>query len=243
MACDYDGFPLDEELKDAAQKAAKSMGRGDANIEDQIRSANSLVQGLKIIGDDRHSEVTSALDALFKKFLNGISKTERELKLAIEKCAMHQAADAEPAAEDEPKEEAAERLDPLVMLVSFLLSFSSRTATRERLHIFTTNYDRLIEYGADLAGLHLLDRFVGCLEPVFRSSRLDIDMHYNPPGIRGEPRYLEGVVRLTKLHGSLDWVYRNGFVRKVGLPFGPQDDHPAINDHPKRFHDGLSELS
>ena len=118
------------------------------------------------------------------------------------------------------------------MLVSFLLSFSSRTATRERLHIFTTNYDRLIEYGADLAGLHLLDRFVGCLEPIFRSSRLDIDMHYNPPGIRGEPRYLEGVVRLTKLHGSLDWVYRNGFVRKVGLPFGPQDDHPAINDQP-----------
>jgi hypothetical protein len=118
------------------------------------------------------------------------------------------------------------------MLVSFLLSFSSRTATRERLHIFTTNYDRLIEYGADLAGLHLLDRFVGCLEPIFRSSRLDIDMHYNPPGIRGEPRYLEGVVRLTKLHGSLDWVYRNSFVRKVGLPFGPQDDHPAINDQP-----------
>ena len=90
----------------------------------------------------------------------------------------------------------------------------------------------VIEYGADLAGLHLLDRFVGGLEPIFRSSRLDIDMHYNPPGIRGEPRYLEGVVRLTKLHGSLDWIYRNGFVRKVGLPFGPQDDHPAINDKP-----------
>ena len=27
-------------------------------------------------------------------------------------------------------------------------------------------------------------------------------MHYNPPGIRGEPRYLEGVARFTKLHGS-----------------------------------------
>ena len=75
------------------------------------------------------------------------------------------------------------------------------------LHISSTAW--LIEYGVDLAGLHLLDRFVGCLEPIFRSSRLDIDMHYNPSGIRGEPRYLEGVVRLTKLHGSLDWVYRN----------------------------------
>lgn len=232
MACDYGGSPLDDKLKDAAQQAAVAMGRGEANIEDQIRATNALAQGLKILGDDRHTEVISALDALFKKFLNGISKTERDLKSAVEKCAAPESADAEPDADEKAGEEASEKLDPLVMLVSFLLSFSSRTATRERLHIFTTNYDRLIEYGADLAGLHLLDRFVGCLEPIFRSSRLDIDMHYNPPGIRGEPRYLEGVVRLTKLHGSLDWVYRNGFVRKVGLPFGPQDDHPAINDQP-----------
>ena len=232
MACNYDGFPLDDKLKDAAKKAAEAMGRGEANIEDQIRAANALAQGLKILGDDRQTEVTSALAALFKKFLNGISKTERHLKSAVEKCAASEPADADTVVEGKAEEEAAEKLNPLVMLVSFLLSFSSRTATRERLHMFTTNYDRLIEYGADLAGLHLLDRFVGCLEPIFRSSRLDIDMHYNPPGIRGEPRYLEGVVRLTKLHGSLDWVYRNGFVRKVGLPFGPQDNHPAINDQP-----------
>lgn len=73
-------------------------------------------------------------------------------------------------------------------------------------NIFTTNYDRLIEAGADVAGLRLIDRFVGALSPIFRSSRMDVDMHYNPPGIRGEPRYLEGVARFTKLHGSLDWI-------------------------------------
>lgn len=78
------------------------------------------------------------------------------------------------------------------------MSFASRSGTRDRLNIFTTNYDRIIEEGADLAGLHLLDRFIGHLNPVFRTSRLDIDMHYNPPGIRGEPRYLEGVARYTK---------------------------------------------
>lgn len=228
MVCDYTGFPLAEKLKDAAEKAAKAMGRGAANIEDQIRAANALAHGLDIIGDEKHTEIIAALNALFTKFLNGISQTERNIKNAVEKAAENIHSDAEGT----DQESANEKLDTLVMLVSFLLSFSSRTATRERLHIFTTNYDRLIEYGFDLAGLHLLDRFVGCLEPIFRSSRLDIDMHYNPPGIRGEPRYLEGVVRLTKLHGSLDWVYRNGFVRKVGLPFGPQDDHPAINDNP-----------
>lgn len=109
------------------------------------------------------------------------------------------------------------------------MSFASRTGTRDRLNIFTTNYDRVIEVGAELAGLHILDRFVGNLMPIFRSSRLDLDMHYNPPGIRGEPRYLEGVVRFTKLHGSLDWVQANDDIRRIGLPFGAKDISPYMH--------------
>src|SRR5205823_9231741 len=88
---------------------------------------------------------------------------------------------------------------PADLLASFLLSFASRAGTRDRLQLFTTNYDRFVEFGCDRAGIRLIDRFVGAIEPVFRASRLNIDMHYNPPGIRGEPRYLEGVIRLTKL--------------------------------------------
>jgi hypothetical protein len=100
------------------------------------------------------------------------------------------------------------------------MSFASRTGTRDRLHVFTTNYDRFIEAGAEVAGLHLLDRFVGSVAPIFRSSRLDLDLHYNPPGIRGEPRYLEGVARFTKLHGSLDWIDHKGNICRLGMPFG-----------------------
>ena len=115
-------------------------------------------------------------------------------------------------------------------LVSFLMSFASRTGTRDRLHLFTTNYDRLIEAGAETAGMHLLDRFVGTLAPIFRSSRLDLDMHYNPPGIRGEPRYLEGVARFTKLHGSLDWVNRERNILRLGIPFGAEKLEPYLNN-------------
>jgi hypothetical protein len=57
---------------------------------------------------------------------------------------------------------------------------------------------------------------------------LDIDMHYNPPGIRGEPRYLEGVARFTKLHGSLDWISTEGQIRKIGLPFGSEEIEPYL---------------
>lgn len=218
MDFDYTGFPFEDVLKVAAEKSASLMGRGRANIEDQIRTAIALSQGLEILKNNKAKEIRAALDDLFKRFLNSISETERNIQKAID--------------QHSQKAEADDELDALLMLVSFLLSFSSRTATRERLNIFTTNYDRLIEFGADLAGLHIIDRFIGYLEPIFRSSRLEIDMHYNPPGIRGEPRYLEGVIKLTKLHGSLDWVYKDGYVRKVGLPFGPSTSHSTLIDNP-----------
>ena len=72
----------------------------------------------------------------------------------------------------------------------------------------------------------------GFLDPVFRSSRINVDMHYNPPGIRGEPRYLEGVVKLTKLHGSIDWRSQAGKIKRIGLSFGPSESHPEIPTKP-----------
>jgi hypothetical protein len=86
----------------------------------------------------------------------------------------------------------------------------------------------VIEAGAEMAGLHLIDRFVGTLSPIFRSSRLNIDMHYNPPGIRGEPRFLEGVTRFTKLHGSIDWIDTGEDIRRLGLPFGSTAIDPFL---------------
>jgi hypothetical protein len=85
-----------------------------------------------------------------------------------------------------------------------------------------------------LAGLRIVDRFVGALSPVFRSSRIEVDMHYNPPGIRGEPRFMEGVVRLTKLHGSLDWRYdfAVGAIRRYAVPFGAPANHTDIPAKP-----------
>ena len=114
------------------------------------------------------------------------------------------------------------------------MSFASRAASRERLHIFTINCDRLIERGCDLAGLRIIDRFVGAIEPGFRFSRLQIDMHYTPPGIRGEPRHLEGVIHLTKLHGSLDWRYEQQRLFRTALPFAADDNYPSTPLSPRQ---------
>lgn len=202
------------EIENAAKDSAKKIGRNEPNNEDRIRVANELIKGLTILSGSadipdittKLAQLCSDFETVIEEFTNGIFQIEANI------------AGAKPE----------ERESAFNKLVLFLMSFASRTGTRDRLNIFTTNYDRLIEAGADVAGLRLIDRFVGALSPVFRSSRMDIDMHYNPPGIRGEPRYLEGVARFTKLHGSLDWVDVGGNIRKIGLPFGAKSIKPFL---------------
>ncbi len=227
------------EVKRAAREGAQRLGRKEPNIEDQVRTVNELIGGLRILasaaegddGDDDKPEPSattalqaweSALDATLAGLMKGLLATERGIATAL----------SGGQALSDSQDDASARVRRL--LGGFLLPFASRTGTRERTHIFTTNYDRLIERGCDLLGLRLVDRFVGALAPVFHSSRLGIDLHYNPPGIRGEPRYLEGVVRFTKLHGSVDWrnVRQSGgpSIQRCGLPFGAADNHPDVRD-------------
>jgi hypothetical protein len=205
--------PLVAEVDAAARSSAERLGRGSPNIEDQIRAALQLVGGLDVMGDDRAQRWRAELDRVLRGLVTGLLSCERDVRTTSS---------------------GTSETSALVRssLVSFLLTFASRSASRERLQLFTTNYDRFIEFGCDLAGLRPLDRFVGSLEPRFRASRLDVDMHYNPPGIRGEPRYLEGVLGFTKLHGSLDWRLDGEFLRRVGLPFGADDDHPGVPEEP-----------
>jgi hypothetical protein len=207
------GTKYDEKIRAHAAKSATEMGRGNPNVEDQIRSALVLIEALTLMQSEGNSaSLKVALDNRLKSFLQAILAMEQAISVA----------------DDEDWKAA------VSVLQSFILSFASRSSSRERLHIFTTNYDRLIEYGCDLAGLRTIDRFVGALEPVFRSSRLDVDYHYNPPGIRGEPRFMEGVVRLSKLHGSIDWHLdeRTRRIVRRGIMFGASDDHPAIPESP-----------
>lgn len=213
-----------DEIEISAKKAANKAGRGDEpNIEDQIRTINDLIKGLEIYFSDLEKD--EGIDNEVDEESEGSDDTEhlenlQILKEDLEKGIVEFAnavLEAENKIVNSGNEEAAE------YLMNFLLSFASRIATRERLNIFTINYDRVLEFGAELAGLHLIDRFVGSISPIFRSSRLNIDMHYNPPGIRGEPRYLEGVINFTKLHGSLDWIEKDGVVRRFSLPYGAKD--------------------
>lgn len=196
-----------------AERGAKTMGRGAVNIEDQFRSALAVLEGFDVLDSSKAAKLKTAMDAQLKKFLGSLLATESGIARG----------------RDNESRKKAE-----ILLQSFLLSFASRSASRERLHVFTSNYDRLIEQGCDLAGLRIIDRFVGALNPVFRSSRAEVDVHYNPPGIRGEPRFMEGVLRLTKLHGSLDWHFdkEGQQIHRKGIPFGAPNTHTDMPQNP-----------
>lgn len=188
-----------------AAESAKRAGRGKSNFEDEIRVANELARGLSILGKTKESE----------KLAKEIRKKLSELvtSLLINEAVLKKD----------------EKGTAWKLVGNFLMSFATRSGGKDRLGLFTTNYDRVLEETADRVGLRFVDRFVGALEPIFRSSRLNVDYHYNPPGIKAEPRYLEGVVRYTKLHGSLDWFQSDERVRKVGIPFGAKSAEPYLD--------------
>lgn len=200
-----------DKIKSWADKSALEFGRGSANIEDDFRSAIELLQGLKIQGDADAEKLEKEINGQLDKFIRNIIKTEKEFNKS-------------------PKYQEA-----LNVLKSFLISFSSRTATRERTNIFTTNYDRFIELALDNAGILTIDRFVGKIKPIFRTTKLELDYHYNPPGIRGEPRYVEGVIKYTKLHGSIDWKFDVNSITKLPIEFGVDETTTLIPTSPKDF--------
>lgn len=203
-------------IKNAADAMAVQLDRGVANFEDDIRTALELLRGLSIIATDDDSKgdvknLEMEVNEALAKLIKSIFKVESDFCIS-KKC-----------------EEA------LQYLKSFLVSFASRTATRDRLQIFTTNYDRFIEYGCDMAGILILDRFIGKIQPILRTTKLELDFHYNPPGIRGEPRYVEGVTRLTKLHGSIDWRFSDDKITQAAMSFGLDPKGIAINDRARQY--------
>ena len=192
---------FDVSIRAAAERSSTAMGRGPANIEDQLRTALALAEGLKIQGDGRQPAFVTNLNRVLANFANSIVQMEAAM-----------------IAGEVIEAVAHARFEKV--LKGFLMSFASRTSSRDRLHVFTTNYDRVIEHSFDLLGIHTLDRFVGALSPRFRASRFDIDATYAPSGNRSDMRPLEGVVRLTKLHGSIDWMSKGREITRQPLPFG-----------------------
>lgn len=126
-------FVFKKQMETSASESAKKVGRGTPNIEDQIRVANDLIQGMRIY--------LSAQPYGAKKLKKELLKFQESLETGLANFAKN-------VLTTEKNIALSDRLENTMdYLTSFLVSFCSRSATRERLNLFTTNYDRLIEFG------------------------------------------------------------------------------------------------
>lgn len=104
------------EIHKEAERVAKLLGRGEGNFEDYIRAANDLLHGLKMINHGNARALHDEIQNKISDFSKSLLKTEADLANA----AKHK------------------RTSAFNCLISFLMSFLSRTGSRDRVNIFTT---------------------------------------------------------------------------------------------------------
>lgn len=109
-----------DKMRAHAQAVATATGRGAPNIEDQLSSALSLLSGLEVLQHPDAAPLKIAIDKILNDFIRGVLATEKGIRSGLNKS----------STPDKPLTGE--------VLVSFLMSFASRAASRERLHIFTT---------------------------------------------------------------------------------------------------------
>jgi hypothetical protein len=82
---------------------------------------------------------------------------------------------------------------------------SRRSPEKPRTRLFTTNYDLCIETAAAQSGVLIVDGFGRESPPMFDGIHFDVDFVRRRAESKS-PEYLDGVVHLVKLHGSVDWA-------------------------------------
>lgn len=107
---------------------------------------------------------------------------------------------------------------------SFLRRLARRSVRRERLKLFTTNYDRCFEHAAQRTGFVVMDGFT-----LSQPSTFD-PMHFSYDIVRrgsepDAPDYIENLFQLYKIHGSIDWEYDEAS-RKINKT--PGTDRPLL---------------
>lgn len=116
----------------------------------------------------------------------------------------------------------------------FLQRVGRRSARKTRTKIFTTNYDKCIEEAARRLRFVVLDGFSYTMPQTYDPGYFAHDI------VRRErssdaPDYVENVVQLFKLHGSVDWAREGGEIVKRANPDRPLLIYPRSSKYEQSF--------
>lgn len=91
----------------------------------------------------------------------------------------------------------------------FLKKLAARRPYAPRVKLFTTNYDLCFETAASVLGQIVIDGFSFTSPRVYDPRYFDYDILRGYSSVDGAPVLQEGVIRLYKLHGSVNWARQN----------------------------------
>jgi hypothetical protein len=101
---------------------------------------------------------------------------------------------------------------------TFLHRLSRRRSRDRRLKIFTTNYDLCFERATSAISGVAIDGFSFMAPRYYHPSYFDYDIVRRPRFGESHGNYLEGVVLLYKLHGSVNWEARDDGIFETERP-------------------------
>lgn len=115
----------------------------------------------------------------------------------------------------------------------FLRKMVARTAGKERLALFTTNYDLALETALRNQRVAIIDGFGYGSRMRFSGGNYQQDLVLRGP--KGELQLAPEVARLFKLHGSVDWDEHLGGIYRSDRPQNPVLIYPSANKYQQSY--------
>lgn len=149
------------------------------------------------------------------------------------------------------KEECSFSLPENAPHLEFLRRITTRSSTHNRVKIFTTNYDRTIEQSASNVGTIIIDGFSFTGPREFSGRYYDFDIVLRKSREKEENSFIQSVIHLYKLHGSVTWekeedsIYSKPDIADMPLMIYPhREKYEASFDQPyfemmSRFQESL----
>lgn len=131
---------------------------------------------------------------------------------------------------------------PLESHEKFLRCFGRRSGRKSRLKIFTTNYDLCFEKAAGKTNFVLLDGFSFTFPRRFSSLNYGLEIAQKSESSSDSLEPIENLAHLFKLHGSVNWVLKEGCVEMSSSPGAPCIIHPSISKYQQAFQQPYLEM-
>lgn len=107
-------------------------------------------------------------------------------------------------------------------------AWANHSDYHDPIEVFTTNYDLLIEAGFEAENVPYFDGFVGNLAANFQAELVE-STRDNNSGLPAE------FTRLWKVHGSVNWVWQQDGIRRLGSPVGSERSPAAIYPSERKY--------